>query len=119
MEQFLWHGIKGINCNDILNKILKNGFDRSYNKVGKYGKGSYFAVESQYSVKHNYCGKDINNVYFILFCRVFIGHFTKGKQDMKTIPIKPNGEEYDSLVDNVKNPKIFVSWRDWYAIPYY
>eukprot|EP01084_Bolivina_argentea_P170106 294776_1 len=60
MEQFLWHGIKGNNCNDILEKILKNGFDRSYNKVGHFGKGTYFARHSKYSVKYDYCGQDDN-----------------------------------------------------------
>eukprot|EP01084_Bolivina_argentea_P041057 75764_1 len=117
MEQFLWHGIKGTNGNDILTKILKNGFDRSFNQKGKYGKGNYFAKDAAYSVKNGFCGKNSNN-YFILFCRVLIGHYTNGTKDMKTIPTKVNGKEYDSLVDNKDNPTIFVSWRDYHAIPY-
>eukprot|EP01084_Bolivina_argentea_P257116 433103_1 len=110
IEKYLWHGTGSIHT---LKLIMKNGFDRSYNKVGKFGKGTYFAKDACYSVKNGYCGKDKNNNYFILLCRVIVGQYTIGKSDMKQIPKKLDGTEYDSLVNNLYDPNIFVSWRDF------
>eukprot|EP01083_Nonionella_stella_P049987 133098_1 len=39
IEKYMWHGT------DVLDLILKNGFDRSYNEVGMYGRGTYFATD--------------------------------------------------------------------------
>ncbi len=50
---------------------------------------------------------------------MIVGSFTVGTEDMKQIPKKPDGTEYDSLVNHFTDPTIFVSWRDFMAIPYY
>eukprot|EP00483_Globobulimina_turgida_P012843 UN12867 len=100
MEKYLFHGIRSAAAGvDALQKIIKNGFDRSYNKVGVYGKGTYFAKNASYSVKGGYCGKDRNGLYFVLLCRVLVGEYIVGKQSIKTIPTKQDGTKYDSLIN--------------------
>eukprot|EP01084_Bolivina_argentea_P064549 117694_1 len=116
IEKYLWHGTKYI---DTLQFILKNGFDRSYNKAAAFGKGNYFALNASYSAKPRYCGKDINNVYQLLLCRVIVGEYILGNKSMKTIPKKTDGSEYDTLVNKENDPTIFVCWRDYHSIPCY
>eukprot|EP01083_Nonionella_stella_P234110 824275_1 len=121
IEKYLWHGTRGSANDDVLDLILKNGFDRSYNKKGRYGSGTYFARDASYPVGRGFCGKDKSktNARFILLCRVIVGEYTMGNKYMKTIPKKDDGTEYESLVNSTRNPTIFVSWRDYHAIPYY
>eukprot|EP01084_Bolivina_argentea_P122542 217148_1 len=116
IEKFLWHGSKSINN---LKLICKNGFDRSYNKHSHYGPGTYFASDASYSVTGGFCGKDNNGVSHILLCKVIVGDYMVGNRSMRQIPRKSNGEEYDSLVNSMSNPTVFVVWRDYHAIPYY
>eukprot|EP01083_Nonionella_stella_P234107 824268_1 len=121
IEKYLWHGTGRSGNDDVLDLILKNGFDRSYNKKGRYGSGTYFARDASYPVGRGFCGKDKSktNARFILLCRVIVGEYTMGNKYMKTIPKKDDGTEYESLVNSTRNPTIFVSWRDYHAIPYY
>eukprot|EP01083_Nonionella_stella_P037059 101066_1 len=121
IEKYLWHGTGRSANDDVLDLILKNGFDRSYNKKGVYGSGTYFARDASYPVNRGFCGKDTSdpNVRFILLCRVIVGEYTTGNKNMKTIPKKDDGTEYESLVNSISDPTIFVSWRDYHAIPYY
>eukprot|EP01083_Nonionella_stella_P234106 824267_1 len=121
IEKYLWHGTRGSANDDVLDLILKNGFDRSYNKKGRYGSGTYFARDASYPVGRGFCGKDKSktNARFILLCRVIVGEYTMGNKNIKTIPKKKDGKEYESLVNSTSDPTIFVSWRDYHAIPYY
>lgn len=54
-------------------------------------------------------------------CSVIIGEYTKGTPEMKVAPpLTPGSKEvYDTLVDNVKTPTIFVAMTDAQAYPEY
>ena len=49
------------------------------------------------------------------------GEITKGDSNMKAPPTRDIGRniKYDSAVDDVKNPKIFVTFSDSKAYPEY
>lgn len=49
--------------------------------------------------------------------RVLVGIFQKGKENQKVPEAQPSGEQYDSTVDDDKNPSIFVIYRDQRAYP--
>eukprot|EP01084_Bolivina_argentea_P275148 469157_1 len=115
MEKYLWHGTKNLNN---LQLIIKNGFDRSYNTASAYGKGTYFARDAVYSA-NGYCGRDNNGLFHILLCKVIVGSCTIGNAQVTAIPKKPDGNEYDCLVNNMNDPSIFVIWRDYHACPAY
>jgi len=114
IEKWLWHGTKQLVNIDL---IIRNGFDRSYNTTSQYGRGTYFARDAAYSVNNGYCGRDANGVHSVLLCKVIVGEYTKGHSGITAIPRKPDGSEFDSLVDNLQNPGIFVIWRDYHACP--
>ena len=103
-ERSLFHGTDSY---DTCYGICTNNFD--FRLSGKnatvYGKGSYFAVSAKYS--HNYTK---GPVHLMFRAKVLIGSYTAGKHDMTCPPNIP-GEghrRYDTCVDNVANPSIFV-----------
>ena len=83
-----------------------------------YGNGNYFAVNSSYSV--SYAKPDIFGHRYMYLAKVLVGEYTRGKQGMKAPPKKGTGTDlYDSVVDNVHNPSIFVVFPDNQAYPEY
>ena len=53
----------------------------------------------------------------MFLCRVLVGRITKGDHTMIDTPPIPasQNELYDSTVDNVNHPTIFVTFRDYRA----
>jgi len=54
----------------------------------------------------------------ILAC-VAIGAYTEGKENMLTPPVRTEDQLYDSTVDDVEDPKMFVTFKDSQAYPKY
>ena len=119
MEKYLWHGAPY----NTLQTIIRNGFDRSFNKVGAYGQGNYFARDSAYSVG-GYTAVHTDGYQYILLCKVIVGEPTMGGWDPRDgrypkISLKHDNTEFDTFVDDTANPTIFVSYRDFMAVPVY
>ena len=81
----------------------------------------YFAVESSYSAQDKYSVPDSSGLRYMFVCRVIIGEYTLGNKDMKTAPPLTPGSNavFDTLVENVKSPTIFVALTDAQAYPEY
>ena len=107
LEQLLFHGTDWTT----INKIKENGFNRDYNKRSVYGKGVYFAKYANYS--HSYTSQNANGERCMLVCAVIVGNSGKGNRNIS----KEEQEKYDSLVDNLSNPQIFVIAKDYHCIP--
>ena len=83
-----------------------------------YGDGNYFAVNSSYSV--TYSKANIRSQKFMYVARVLVGKFAQGSRGMKTPPKKGSGTDlYDSVVDNIHSPSIFVVFPDNQSYPEY
>ena len=86
-----------------------------------YGKGVYFAVNSNYS--NGYAAPDGNGHRRMYLTRVLTGEYTVGNSSMVVPPAK-NAQInqhvlFDSTVDNVANPSIFVVYTDAQNYPAY
>ena len=82
-----------------------------------YGSGVYFARDASYSV--NYTGGSCQVMYL---ARVLVGKYCQGKQSMrKPPPINPEQPEilFDSLVNKLDDPSIFVVYYDNQCYPEY
>ena len=115
VEKIVWHG----SSYDILNKIIRNGFDRSYSTIAAYGKGTYFARDASYSCSSRYSPPHSDGYKYLLLCKFIVGDSSQGLKKMHKVPLKPNGNEYDTLVDYPQNPSIYVVWTDFAAVPMY
>ncbi|KAL4593356.1 poly ADP-ribose polymerase 12-like, partial [Arapaima gigas] len=115
VEKLLFHGI------DLkhIKAICQQNFDwRICGTHGTaYGKGSYFARDAKYS--HSYTSNSATRSMFV--CRVLVGEYTKGCSCYVRPPSKDEGDVnfYDSCVDNVKDPSIFVVFEKHQIYPEY
>ncbi|XP_048862586.1 protein mono-ADP-ribosyltransferase PARP12-like isoform X3 [Brienomyrus brachyistius] len=115
VEKFLFHGTDS----KYVDAICKQNFDwRICGTHGTaYGKGSYFARDAKYS--HSYTSSSELKTMFV--CRVLVGEYTRGNQSYVRPPSKDGGDTifYDSCVDDVKNPSIFVVFEKHQVYPEY
>lgn len=83
-------------------------------------KGVYFAKDACTSLSYGNTDPKIRNgLRCMLLCRVLIGDTAKGSARCKP-PLKSDGiTQVETLVDNIDNPRIFVSTRDYVALPVY
>ncbi|XP_030579266.1 protein mono-ADP-ribosyltransferase PARP14-like isoform X2 [Archocentrus centrarchus] len=118
-EKLLYHGTKATSIDLINNK----GFNRSYagsNVGAAIGKGSYFAVNPNYSAQ-GYAQPDHNRHKRMYQAKVLVGDYTQGQGGMITPPAKSGtaSDLYDSVTDNTANPSMFVVFNDIQAYPEY
>ncbi len=98
-----------------------NYFFDIYVAAAIYGQGVYFAVDARYSAQEKFAVPDSSGLQHMFVCRIIVGEYTQGKQGMKTPPplSADSTEVFDSLVDNVAFPMIFVAMTDAQAYPEY
>ena len=86
-----------------------------------YGSGAYFAVESSYSARDTYSAPDGDGLKRMYLARVLTGEYTLGTAGLKVPPEKPGkpGVLFDTVVDKVSKPNLFVVFNDCQAYPEY
>jgi poly [ADP-ribose] polymerase 10/14/15 len=116
-ERRLWHGTSV----ETVPSINSTGFNRSY--CGKnatvYGRGVYFARDFSYSGSNTYSPPDDKGIKYVYQSLVLTGEFCAGAQSMIVPPSKPGGGRFDSVVDSIASPTIFVIFYDTQAYPEY
>ncbi|XP_070693875.1 poly(ADP-ribose) polymerase family member 14-related sequence 1 [Pempheris klunzingeri] len=118
-ERRLFHGTS----HDTVDTIKENGFNRSYagKNAANYGNGTYFAVNANYSAQDTYSRPSTTGEKCMYLCRVLTGDYTTGQQDMIAPPAKGpvSFQKYDSVVDRMPGPNMFVIFHDSQAYPEY
>ena len=118
-EMRLFHGTNP----EVVEAICKQNFDWRVNgKNGTvYGQGSYFAVNS--SKSDWYAKEDNKRSKFMFVAKVLAGSYTEGKSSYQRPPSKnpgnPASDLYDSCVDNMSSPSIFVIFQNDQLYPEY
>ena len=118
-EMRLFHGTNP----DVVEAICKQNFDWRVNgKNGTvYGQGSYFAVNS--SKSDWYAKEDYKRSKFMFVAKVLAGSYTEGKSSYQRPPSKnpgnPASDLYDSCVDKMSDPSIFVIFQNDQLYPEY
>uniref|UniRef100_A0A3B3YSQ8 Poly (ADP-ribose) polymerase family, member 12a n=1 Tax=Poecilia mexicana TaxID=48701 RepID=A0A3B3YSQ8_9TELE len=114
-EKQLFHGTDSKH----IDAICLNNFDWRICGVNgtAYGKGSYFARDAKYS--HSYTGDSDVKTMFV--SRVLVGSYTKGDSSYVRPPSKDGGDInfYDSCVNDIANPSIFVVFEKHQIYPEY
>ena len=116
-ERDVFHGSRQAN---VMGMIQKEGFRKEFNKSAASGKGTYFARDASYSVNGGYCCQK-DGVYQIFQCRVMMGESHQGSSsyELTNWPKKDGGKGliYDSLVNRMKDPTVFVIHENVRAYP--
>ena len=114
-ERFLFHGTSSTS----INSIAHNGFDVGFARHGVYGCGSYFAKNASYS--HDYTREDCQGNRHMYLSRVLVGIPTGGTSSTTVPPFRPDGSglRFDSVVNNVNSPTIYVVFENDRSYPAY
>ena len=116
-EKRLFHGTDKATMNKI-NHGANQCFNRTFTHTHAYGKGVYFARDALYSADPRY-SKPGPGAQLMYRARVAVGAFTRGQRNLTDAPERANLQLYDSVVDNMSDPSIFVVFRDAAAYPEY
>ncbi|XP_072309636.1 protein mono-ADP-ribosyltransferase PARP12 [Eucyclogobius newberryi] len=115
LEKKLFHGTEP----KFVDTICATNFDWRVCGVNgtSYGQGSYFARDASYS--HRFTGA--SDPRFMFLSRVLVGEFTKGSSEYRRPPSKDGGDVnlFDSCVNNVENPSIYVVFEKHQIYPEY
>ncbi|XP_061566424.1 protein mono-ADP-ribosyltransferase PARP15-like [Cololabis saira] len=119
-ERLLYHGTS----QDTYNSIKTKGFNRSFSgkNATVYGLGTYFAVNASSSAHRSYSMTANDGTQAMFVARVLTGVYTPGTSNMRVPPprnVQQPDDRYDSLVDRMENPSLFVVFHDDQAYPDY
>ncbi|XP_032301847.1 protein mono-ADP-ribosyltransferase PARP14-like isoform X2 [Coturnix japonica] len=119
-EKLLFHGT----AKSSVSAINYNGFNRGFAGINaaNIGNGTYFAVNASYSAQDTYSRPDSNGRKYMYLARVLTGEFCAGTKGLPAPPPKCSADPtdlYDSVVDDVSSPKMFVIFNDIQAYPEY
>nr|XP_048310483.1 protein mono-ADP-ribosyltransferase PARP10 [Myodes glareolus]XP_048310484.1 protein mono-ADP-ribosyltransferase PARP10 [Myodes glareolus] len=117
VEQVLYHGTSESAVLD----ICAHGFNRSFcGRNGTlYGQGVYFAKRASMSVLDRYSPPNSEGHKAVFVARVLTGDYGQGSRDLKAPPLRASDQvlRYDSAVDCLQQPNIFVIFHDTQALP--
>ncbi|XP_077000549.1 zinc finger CCCH-type antiviral protein 1 isoform X2 [Tamandua tetradactyla] len=103
-----------------LKYICENNFDWTYHGPfeTKYGRGNYFTTDAISS--HRNCGYETKNIAMFV-ARVLVGDFIEGNVRYIRPPLRLNQQltQYDSCVDSMWNPSVFVIFQKDQIYPAY
>jgi Poly(ADP-ribose) polymerase catalytic domain len=91
----------------------------SYLTVAMYGRGVYSAKNFSYSARDEFSKPDECGLKYVIQCSVLTGEFAVGNSSLLAPLELPSGKRYDSAVDDVTDPSIFVVFTDFRMYPRY
>lgn len=116
-EHVLYHGTTATAVSD----ICAYGFNRSFcGRNGTlYGQGVYFAKRASLSVQDRYSPPNAYGHKAVFVARVLTGDYGQGCRGLRAPPLRAPGHtlRYDSAVDCLHQPSIFVIFHDTQALP--
>ncbi|XP_019580311.2 protein mono-ADP-ribosyltransferase PARP10 isoform X3 [Rhinolophus sinicus] len=117
-EHVLYHGTTATAVSD----ICAYGFNRSFcGRNGTlYGQGVYFAKRASLSVQDRYSPPNAYGHKAVFVARVLTGDYGQGRRGLRAPPLRAPGHtllRYDSAVDCLHQPSIFVIFHDTQALP--
>lgn len=114
---WLFHGTQ----EDTVPKIVGMGFNRSFCGLNatRFGKGVYFARDASYSSSTTYSRPNHNGEQHMFLCRLTVGEYCLGKNNQIAPDVRKGNILYDTTVNDMANPAIYVAYHDAQAYPEY
>jgi len=109
-ELTLFHGTD----EETVPKIVTQGFNRNFcgKNATMYGKGVYFARDAEYSARTQYAHPNSKGIQHMFVCRVVVGVYCIGRQNALTPDVRQGHQLYDTTVNNMNDPEIYVTYHD-------
>jgi len=125
IERQLFHGTRD---EDVVQAIFRQNFDWRISGTANdvvYGRGAYFARDARFSDKYSLSAKSgrCHQRCCMFLARVLVGRTAVGKRDYvrppPIDPAHPHGDLYDSCVNSLDRPAIFVVFDTDQCYPEY
>lgn len=119
-ERLLYHGTTLENSKS----ILSTGFNFRFSgqNATSYGQGTYFAINANYSAHHTYSKPAPDGTQMMFVARVLTGLHALGNSQLRVPPprdpLLPH-DRFDSVVDRMDQPNMYVVFHDNQAYPDY
>jgi len=115
--RWLFHGSSAVDS--IISDDL-SGFKALMSSAALWGRGIYFARDAQYPDDHGIVRQDERGVREVLLCLVVTGMSVLGDPSYRMEPQRnQTSHRYNSFVDSLSNPEIFVVTQSSAALPVY
>ena len=116
-RRWLFHGTD----EDTVPKIAQQGFNRSFcgKNATAFGKGVYFARDSSYSSSTTYSRPNAQRVQHMFCCYVMVGEYCQGHSNALAPAARSGNQLFDSTVNNMTDPIMFITYHDSQAYPEY
>ena len=75
--------------------------------------------DASYSSSRTYSRPNAQGLQHMFLCRVVVGEYCQGQRDALTPSVRRGDLLYDSTVDNMRNPGMFITYHDAQAYPEY
>eukprot|EP00035_Acanthoeca_spectabilis_P004812 m.107180 g.107180 ORF g.107180 m.107180 type:complete len:114 (-) comp12737_c0_seq1:86-427(-) len=100
---------------------MQQGFNRSFcgRNMCRFGKGVYFARDASYSAHPTYAQPSDDGLCRMFLCQVAHGHYCEGTDGALTPDVRTGNVLFDSTVDSVSSPGMWVTYHDGQAYPLY
>lgn len=93
-------------------------FDTHLSGSHMYGRGCYFTVSADQADRYAQAGK--GGLRHMFLAKVLVGKCTRGKKHYCQPPQTESGSKcFDSCVDNVASPNIYVIFNSYQCYPYF
>lgn len=122
IERQLFHGTRDM---EVVQAIFRQNFDWRMSGTANdvvYGHGTYFARDARFSDKYS-ASRNCRPYCWMFLARVLVGRTAAGKRDyVRPPPInpeQPHGDLYDSCVNSLDRPTIFVVFDTDQCYPEY
>ena len=112
-SRWLFHGTDGATALKIVSDPVR-GFTplaskSDGSKITLWGEGIYFARDATYPDDFGFARKDADGTKHMLLCLVMTGTSCLGGNDVRLhLKSRDGNRKYDSMVDSLSNPEIFV-----------
>jgi len=115
----------GTSCRRSVQSICAQGFDhrRRGANGARFGEGTYFGGTAKISHDYTKSSGDAEQLRYMFFARVAIGQITVGRSEYQRPPLlkrhQPELGRYDTCVNDLEDPAIFVTFDDNQTYPEY
>jgi len=100
---------------------ISQGFNRSFcgKNITRYGNSVHFARDASFSSRRTYAAADTQGVQCMFLCRFVVGVYCRRIQNALTPAVRNDNMLFDTIVDDMANPSIYVTDHDAQAYPEY
>ncbi|CAM4442620.1 protein mono-ADP-ribosyltransferase TIPARP-like [Lepidochelys kempii] len=116
LEKHLFFGTSARNVEPICKTNFSQFLPEQHSPI--FGQGIYFSLRADYSNRYSRAKK--GGMRYMFLAKVLVGKTVAGRAHYRRPPEqKPGGQLYDSCVNSVSKPQVYVAFDNFQCYPYF